>query len=367
MPPIFRESLLRTVGRAPGPIQAVVLHSYFSGLDMLDNEMDRCPRPRPTQSPGCHTSFHYGIASNGFHQYVLQANTAWGFGVIPQSCPEPICAPTPCESCTGLTVDQYNPDLDGNAPTLPAWAVGADGTVNNRVLHVAFAMGAWNEFCCEQFLQNQVTYRNLVASLWFIFDESGLVPSQNTLLVHCGELDCLDIDQLVTDILDYEPPAPVVPCECVSGAEGEDALALSFVGGELQGSIILDPDPDNILSQGVDGLLALPSGSPAPQVAAINAFPATFNPNTAPQNRLLVTTSAPGDTLTLTTPTGGVIEIWIKNLGVEDLDVATSGAELIDGVASIKLAGTDPGNFPFGNNGGDSVQLLWNGTGWFVL
>lgn len=358
---------LFTAGRAPGPASAVVLHEYCSDLGSLDLQMERCARPRPAQSPGCHTSFHYGIANGFIHQYVALANTAWGFGVTPPSCPEPLCPPDPCESCTGLTADQYNPDIDGNPPVLPVWVVGADGTVNNRVIHVAVA-GSCNRDpnnCCL-FLTNEKAYDQFVVSLAEIFAAAGLVPSQTTLLVHCNELNCLDIDQLVLDILAVVPVPPFVGCECITDVDPGDGLAMSIAAGTIVTDITLDPDVSNILSLSPAGLLGTSSGAPEP-VIATPAPNTVFNPNTDPGNRILVVTAAPGDTLTITTPLASVLELYIKNVGPEALTIATSGAELIDGVATIELAGVVAAGYPFGNDGGESVHLLWNSANWFVL
>lgn len=221
------DSILFTPGRAcAGPL-AIVLHEWSSGIETLDAAMNFCPRPRPAQSPGCHTSFHYGVSGSIIHQYVLNTDTAWGFGVTPPTCPAPVCPPDPCESCTGLTVDQYNPDIDGNPPVLPPFVAGPDGTANCAVLHVAVPSGVSTSNqpgCCGFFQQNPALdkqYANFVNSLAQIFLAAGLVPSQSTLLVHCGELLCLDIDQLVADIIAeiaviITPPV-LPPCPCDPG------------------------------------------------------------------------------------------------------------------------------------------------------
>lgn len=243
--------LLFTPGRAPcvAPL-AIVLHGYSSGIEMLDLEMERCPRPRPRQSTGCHTSFHYGVDGCNIHQYVALANTAWGFGVTPPTCPAPICPPDECASCTGLTVEQYNPDIDGNDPVLPAFVAGTDGTANSCVIHVAVtgqsgfsALDAYGE-CCRWM---EKSYQCFVRSLAQIFIASGLVPSQTTLLVHCQELLCIDIDQLVIDILVVinTPPAPPPPCNCqavsVTPAAVCTALA-TFDDSLVAATVALGPD-----------------------------------------------------------------------------------------------------------------------------
>lgn len=226
--------LLFTPGRTPctGPL-AIVLHGYSSGIEMLDLEMERCPRPRPRQSTGCHTSFHYGVDGCNIHQYVALANTAWGFGVTPPTCPAPICPPDECASCTGLTVAQYNPDLDGNDPVLPAFVAGTDGTANSCVIHVAVtgqsgfsALDAYGD-CCRWM---EKSYQCFVRSLCQIFEASGLTPSQTTLLVHCQELLCIDIDQLVLDILAcLNAPAPVLPpCNCTATTIAPEAVCAAL-------------------------------------------------------------------------------------------------------------------------------------------
>lgn len=212
-------SLLFTVGRAcAGPL-AIVLHEVDQGIEMLDHEMTRCPTPRPAQSPGCHSSFHFGIGGNcHFHQYIDIANTAWGFGLLPPVlCPPPnICPPEPCASCTGLTADQYNTNFDGIPPVIPPFVAGPDGTANCGVIHVAIQSifpSNITGVCCEP---NPDAYRCLVRSLCELFDLAGLVPSLTTLLAHCGELVCLDLEQLVADIIAClnAPPPVVPPCTC---------------------------------------------------------------------------------------------------------------------------------------------------------
>lgn len=61
-------------------------------------------------------------------------------------------------------------------------------------------------------------------------------------------------------------------------------------------------------------------------------------------------------------------EVWIKNIGNDPL-VVNSALSTIDGVAAITLAGQDPGNYPYGNNGGESVHLIFddNTTQWYVI
>lgn len=358
MAPLIFPSILFTTGRAcAGPL-AVVLHQYSSGIEMLDSEMDRCPRPKPAQSPGCHTSFHYGVDGCTIHQYVSPANTAWGFGVTPPTCPEPICPPDPCESCTGVTADQYQPDLDGNPPVLPGWAAGPDGTVNCAVLHVAVAGGALvgADGCCR-FLSDPQAYSCFVRSLAQIFVLNSLTPSQTTLLVHCGELPCIDIDQLVIDVLAYIalPPSVLPPCTCQpTGAQfvaGIEDLAVgdtfisgdSLVGadGELH-EVFTDYRVDSVTSTTV------------------------INPNTYDTDVIFLT----GGNLTIGTPTvaAALRELIIKNT---DPAVARTVTGHIDGVpgAVITLDFRGGGPYPFGNAGGEAVHLIWDpdATTWQVV
>lgn len=448
---------LFTPGRAcAGPL-AVVLHGYSSGLEVLDAEMQRCPRPRPAQSPGCHTSFHYGVGVGGFHQYVLTANTAWGFGLTPPTCPEPICPPDPCASCTGLTVDQYNPDLDGNPPVLPALVAGPDGTANCGVIHVAVTGQALGfDLDCCRFFQNPQNYQQFVIALCQIFTAAGLVPSQSTLLVHCEELICLDIDQLVLDVLAADCVfAPVSPCiQCppgsgltvldtdtvdltlavgvlsadvlISGTAGNDLVALPdglFVDADaasvtitaldtscinttvtegppntfvVSAVPIISPNADNVLDCLVNGLYVEAFAIPAAPVcvpelahlplvlgndgaggaavwgkpqrpAMLTAFVTTgllIDPST--NNDLYLLTGAGGGDVDLLPPVDcEKTDLWIKNISDDVFTV--NSAELIDGVATIDIAGTIPGGYPFSNNGGEAVHVIWTGTTWYIV
>lgn len=69
-------------------------------------------------------------------------------------------------------------------------------------------------------------------------------------------------------------------------------------------------------------------------------------------------------------PTGmcSIHEVWIKNVGNDPLNV-NSVASLIDGVGTIELLGQDPGNYPFNNNGGESVHIIFddNTAQWYVI
>lgn len=214
-------STLFTVGRdCVGPT-AVVLHEFKSGIEMLDAEMCRCIRPRPLTSPGCHTSFHYGVGGNcNFRQYVDDADTAWGFYYIPTpACPVPPCPIV--QTCDGIGADQYNPELDGTLP-IPVVAAGADLTANCSVIHVAVITGAAYTssgiYCIGSQNFSERAYNCLVQSLCYIFDTNGLTPvGYSTLLTHIGELMDLDLTQLAIDIqacLDAVPP-PLPPCDCI--------------------------------------------------------------------------------------------------------------------------------------------------------
>lgn len=59
-------------------------------------------------------------------------------------------------------------------------------------------------------------------------------------------------------------------------------------------------------------------------------------------------------------------DLWIKNSSAFTLTI-TPVAGTIDGVASITLAGTNPGTYPFGTNGGEAVHLIWDGTNWIIV
>lgn len=423
-------TILFTAGRAcTGPL-AVVLHQYDSGLGMLDSEMARCPRRKPAQSPGCHTSFHYGVDGCIVHQYVANADTAWGFGVTPPTCPPPVCPPNPCESCTGETVDQYQTDLDGNPPVLPPFVLGPDGTVNCGVLHVALATGINPSSGCCHFLENAQAYGCYVKSLCQIFQLAGLIPSQTTLLVHCEELPCLDIDQLILDILACinAPPPPVIPCQCTAtpvqfcaaldNVPVSETSALFALGtdcefhpivGAAQPVVMVGVDttfldttvveaPANTFSVSV-GFVAVPACTDGSvQVTNFNGEVYLGDSNSAPgtvawkrrfsdpvqetsggvvnlstlraagKNVLIVDSNAA--TLTLTNPPSGTCaekHLYIKNINALDLQV--NSADLIDGQPFITLDGVVVGSYPFGNDGGEAVHLVWRtaASSWAVL
>lgn len=416
-------SRLFTSGRdCSGPV-AIVLHEWSGGLDMLDLAMDRCPRPRPAQSPGCHTSFHYGVAGSFVHQYVADADTAWGFGVTAPTCPEPSCPPDPCESCTGETDDQYLPDSEtGLAPTLPSWSLGADGTVNCAVLHVAInnsGISTSNQPGCCGFIQQDPdldkAYAALVHSLAVIFIEAGLDPifstdgdTESTLLVHCDELVCLDLAQLAEDIaaeiIVINTPPVLPPCNCDLGVDitavDSDSVDLTIVetptnSFTVQADVIISADSDNLLSIADDGLLVEDPWADAPACGSLpvnfvvlggdgTGGPAQWGTPARPQlvHSDLVTASNVDPSLadvftysdegdgafTLLSPAAGecpVRDIWIKNLSEDDLTVAS--ASLIDGQPLITLDGVIVAGYPFGNNGGESVHLFWTGSTWLVL
>lgn len=445
-------SLLFTPGRAcAGPL-VIVLHEYRSGLEMLDAQMERCPRPRPAQSPGCHTSFHYGINFGcDIHQYVDNDDTAWGFGVVTPTCPEPVCDPTACESCTGLTADQYNVNINtGLPPTLPVWVVGPDGTVNCAVKHVAITGVDSQGFvdCCT-FLADPKAYRCFISALCQIFAAAGIVPTVNNLLVHCGELVCLDITQIVADILAFDcTQAPVNPCTvCPPLVDDTDSIDLTITGATVTADAIIDPAVDNQLSVSAAGLYVPPgvtlvdcngddidetfevvtreafeAAGTTNGVAAIwasdntegsiscpqqlvasecadgpfNELPIVLgstgvggflewgNPQRPPLSLLAVTNGNsvdPSDadvftysgvgvaSVTLNAPVGACSksDVWFKNLSASVLTIVSG--DNIDGVGAITLAGTIPAGYPYGNNGGEAVHLVYDpiNTTWYVV
>lgn len=439
MAPLFLPSELFTVGRdCAGPL-AVVLHQIDTDIGILDQQMEKCYRPRRITSPGCHTSFHYGISGNCyFHQYVDIADTAWGFGVQTPACPVPPCPPTECESCTGLTVEQYNPDMDGNPPVLPALVAGADGTANCGVIHVAVSnifqrpgnIGA----CCDP---NPQAYNCIVQSLAEIFTAAELVPTQTTLLVHCGELVCLDIDQLVLDVIEAQiivPPAVVLCnctptvgqlCEAISNVPA-GAVAVPGVTLLLGADCLTHTIPDvlatietcdgpyeegDALVNANDVPLATPTSDtatiwasdnettcPSPLIGVLydpELLPATnvvlgVANDLTPQWSTIARPAMSVDTFTeldaaispddadvmrytgagvhnVTLNAGTVkTDMWIKNSSADVLTV-TAGSGTIDGVASVTLQGTIPAGYPFGNNGGESIHVVNDGTNWFII
>lgn len=259
-------STLFTVGRdCVGPT-AVVLHEFKSGIEMLDAEMCRCIRPRPLTSPGCHTSFHYGVGGNcNFRQYVDDADTAWGFYYIPTpACPTPPCPIV--QTCDGIGADQYNPELDGTLPT-PVVAAGADLTANCSVIHVAVITGAAHTgsgiYCIGSQNFSERAYNCLVQSLCYIFDVNGLTPvGYSTLLTHIGELMDLDLTQLAIDIqacLDAVPP-PLPACDCAqTPLSAVDSSTLDFtVSGTdnhtLTGAVKISSTAANSITSNATGI-----------------------------------------------------------------------------------------------------------------
>lgn len=424
-------SNLFTPGRAcPGPT-AVVLHEWKSGFENLSHEMCRCLRPRPLISPGCHTSYHYGIGGNClFQQYVADADTAWGFYLIPTpACPEPPCPIV--QTCDGIGADQYNPEPDGTLP-VPVVAAGPDGTANCSVIHVAVATGAASTssgiYCIGSPQFSEFAYRCLVQSLCYIFETNALVPNgYANLLTHVGELVDLDLDQLAIDIqacLDFVPP-PLPPCDCaqtpitvvdtptvnltangvdnhtltavvnVSATAGNQltsdagglyvplpvdttviavtdtaALNLSVVEAPadtwtISGVPVISATPGNQLSIALDGLL-VPTLDPVLETGAGNI-------DVSAQVALGVQAfivDANGGAVTLINPpdaAGLRKDIWIKNIDGAALTI--NSADLIDGQAAISLDGVIVGGYPFGNDGGEAVHLVWSSTvnTWRVL
>lgn len=424
-------SNLFTPGRACSGPTAVVLHEWKSGLENLDHEMCRCLRPRPLTSPACHTSFHYGIGGNClFRQYVQDEDTAWGFYYIPTpACPVPPCPIV--QTCDGIGADQYNSELDGTLP-VPVVVVGPDFTANCSVIHVAIATGAAYTgsglYCIDSPSFSEFAYRCLVQSLCYIFEDNALTPlGYSTLLTHIGELTELDLTQLAIDIqtcLDVVP-APLPPCDCAqtplavvdsssinltaSGTDNHTLTAAAVVspaaGNQLSSTIsglfvplaadstvvtatdttsinmtaveapadtftlsavaIISPTAGNQLSVVADGLL-VPTYDPVITLAAGNV---DVSAQVLAGKQIFIV-DADGGAITLTVPPDAVglrKEIWIKNIDAAALTV--NSADLIDGQAAITLDGVIVAGYPFGNNGGEAVHLVWLSTAntWRVL
>lgn len=439
-------SLLFTPNRACAGPAAVVLHSYGSGIEMLDLEMDRCPRPRPLTSPGCHTSFHFGVGSCTTHQYVGLQDTAWGFYQIPTpSCPTPPCPIV--QTCNGVGADQYNPDADGG-PATPGFGAGPDGTANCAVIHVALtgtgSSTSGGIFCINGPIFNERAYKCLVQSLCEIFRAAELVAIEGTtLLTHVGELYDLNLAQLAEDINEclVTPVTPPTPCVICPPADIDvldtSTINLTLASDTLSGVVRVSSDAGNIIDVVADGLFAEINVTDTPtvdltltgdntisadvNVSADDGNQIIVNPDglyvppfledspecsdslpsvtvvlgadgeggwvwgTPARGKMLVEAVEDGDTIvpgtadvyTFSGADEGTVElsdvdgectitdIHIKNLSSENLTITSSS--LIDGVAGIVLTGTIPTGYPFGNNGGDSVHLVWTGTTWIVI
>lgn len=369
--------LLFTAGRScAGPLK-VVLHQYESGLDFLDNEMIRCPRPRPAQSPGCHTSYHYGVSGCIVHQYVALANTAWGFYITPDPCPEPECPII--QTCDGIGADQYNTLPDGTAVTPPP-LTGADGTPNCQVIHVAVTAGinqyGENIYCLDAPIFDAAAYDCLVKSLCAIFDAAGLVPDASTnLLVHVGELVGLDTVQLALDIIDCQnAPGPVLPpCNCdpigLNLAVTDTATVnMSIASGDtFSASVIVDPTVlDNQLTAGANGL-SVPNFRNL-VISLIDEADTTIDPDDAD---VFVYDGVGADSQQVLNPTSTRNHIYVKNISVDNLTLTFAAANGVDNLAgaSLVIEPQDPGNYPFGNDGGETVHLVYSSAlqTWLVI
>lgn len=354
---------LFTAGRSClGPLK-VVLHQYQSGLEMLDLQMQTCPRPRPAQSPGCHTSFHYGVDGCKVHQYVDLANTAWGFYVIPPPCPEPPCPVI--QTCDGIGADQYNTLPDGSAVTPPP-LTGTDGTPNCQVIHVAVVRGinAQGEsiFCFDSPLFDPKAYDCLVNSLCQIFDAAGLVPDAETnLLVHIGELIGLDTVQLALDIIAcQEAPGPVLPeCDCTPAVLDSTSINFSVTGSnEITGTAIISPDAGNQLTNPGNGLFVPSSDNFT--VLVLTQTGATIDPALA--DVFVYNGTLADETKNVLTPVaGGRNNIWVKNISDFNLELTFAAVNGVDNApgASIILEPQSVGAYPFGNDGGEAAQLVY--------
>lgn len=398
-----------------GPLR-VVLHQYQSGLEMLDLQMQSCPRPRPAQSPGCHTSFHYGVDGCKVHQYVDLANTAWGFYLVPPPCPEPPCPVV--QTCDGIGADQYNTLPDGT-PVTPPPLTGDDGTPNCQVIHVAIVRGvnAQGEsiYCFDSPIFDPKAYNCLVSSLCQIFDAAGLVPNASTnLLVHIGELIGLDTVQLALDIIACQnAPDPILPpCNCDLGLSVLDTATINFslAADVISGSVNISANAGNQVSAVGDGLfvpdtayndtnsinlteaanvvtadlIVSPDAGNQLSVLANGAFVPTPDAYTSlvlteagasidpALADIFIYDGAAPDTKQLITPAAGARNmIWVKNISADILTLSAAAVNGIDNAvaATIDLAPQSVGGFPFGNDGGDSAQLFYDAglDTWLVL
>lgn len=352
---------LFTAGRScAGPL-VVVLHQYQAGLEMLDLQMQSCPRPRPAQSPGCHTSFHYGVDGCKVHQYVDLANTAWGFYLIPPPCPEPPCPVI--QTCDGIGADQYNTLPDGSTVTPPP-NTGTDGTPNCQVIHVAVVRGinSYGDsiFCFDSPAFDGRAYDCLVTSLCAIFTAAGLVPDAETnLLVHIGELVGLDTVQLALDIIAcQEAPGPVLPdCNCDPGITVLDTTSvnLGVTGTQITASVIASPTTGNALTITGSGLYV----PVALAVSTITNAGATIDPATAD---VFVYTGVGADSQQVLSPAaGGRNNIWVKNISLGNLTLTFAAVNGVDNSpgGSLIIEPQSVGAYPFGNDGGEAAQLVY--------
>ena len=83
---------------------------------------------------------------------------------------------------------------------------------------------------------------------------------------------------------------------------------------------------------------------------------------------MFVYSSVGAGAVTLVNPIAGEkTDLWVKNISASVLTI--TAASLIDGVGVITLDGTIPAGYPFGNNGGESVHLVFDTANvtWYVL
>lgn len=408
-------SLLFTPGRdCEGPT-AVVLHEYKSGLEMLDKEMDRCLRPRPLCSPGCHTSFHYGVGACHLHQYIDLEDTAWGFWFEPTpACPVPPCPVV--QECDGIGPEQYNPDFDGNPATPDVTASETCQDANCSVIHVAVITGTTTVsdgiFCINSPTFSESAYRCLVQALCEIFDAAGLTPvSGTTLLTHIGELVNVDVDQLAIDILAClnAPIPPLPPCDCIpvetpntvtdtatinftaSGTYNRNITGSVNLSATVGNQITVNPDglfvaagaetpitvvdtpsvnltangvnnhtlqADVIISPDAGNILTLqPNGLYTPHSVSLVIVPFTgSNPAIdSTQGDVFLYTGAVDPVKVLAEPdVGDVNHLWVVNNGSSSLTVDGDGFDIDGNPTKTVLIG-------------ESFQFLWTGTEWLSI
>lgn len=121
---------------------------------------------------------------------------------------------------------------------------------------------------------------------------------------------------------------------------------------------IISPDTGNLLVCQANGLFAALPCTPDP-VSEVGAGTIDLAADRANGINVYVV-DANGGSITLTNPPDAACEekhLYIKNVDTAALSVIS--ADLIDGQGTITLQGTSTGGYPFGNDGGEAVHLIW--------
>lgn len=240
----------KSTGRVgTGAVKAIFLHAIEEDINNIVLDARNCC------NRDCLSSVHYVVDVAGcvIHQFVPEADTAWGFEWIDPTLDPPACPPAAaaCQPCGVCTIETTDAIFTGETPPL------ANLDPNAFVIHVALAMPVaqvpagntnqtgFTEDCdvltaCAKL--GKCSYDTLVALLADIFDRFPLLtPSATTIRKKGCGLDCIDIAQLIIDI--NAVPAPVAPfsrlcTDLKTFAAGAPVLAF---GTDIAGNCVQGP------------------------------------------------------------------------------------------------------------------------------